>query len=120
MVYDHDGQNQKTVMVRDANSQLSFEKKGVYRLVNVCSRVRMRHEQADGFCQVKDAHCPRTIDDKEATFEIDFKPRPSVDVLASENLVRDGGVYRHQGLCAGQEDQVALRFTGEVPPQEYR
>ena len=27
--------------------------------------------------------------------------------------MRDGDIYRHKGLCAGQEDQVAVRFNGQ-------
>ena len=62
--------------------------------------------------QVKDSHCPGTIMEEDAMFEVDFKPRPAVQLLKTASVVLDGGVYQHKGLCAGEEDQVALRFNG--------
>ncbi len=61
---------------------------------------------------MKDSHCPGIISEEEATFEVDFKPRPAVQLLETSSAVREGDAYRHKGLCAGEEDQVALRFNG--------
>ncbi len=63
--------------------------------------------------QVKDAHCPGTIFENDATFAIDFRPRPAVKLVETGSVSLGGEVYRHKGLCAGEEDQVALRFHGE-------
>lgn len=65
--------------------------------------------------QVKDSHCPGTVPEEDATFQVDFKPRPAVDMIQSSSVSRQGDVYRHKGLCAGEEDQVALRFNGQSP-----
>ncbi len=48
----------------------------------------------------------------ESTFEVDFKPRPKVELVQTVSIKKDQKVYRHQGFCAGEEDQVALRFDG--------
>ncbi|ORY24076.1 hypothetical protein BCR39DRAFT_548028 [Naematelia encephala] len=96
--YSLDNKAEKKITVRDANAQLSFEDKGAYRLT-----------------KVKDAHCAGTVHDVASTFEVNFKPRPTVHVQTSELVRLDGSTYRHAGLCAGEEDQVALRFEGQAP-----
>jgi nucleoporin POM152 len=63
--------------------------------------------------QVKDLHCPGTVLTDDATFEVDFKARPKVFLQETAGIVKHHGIYRHKGLCAGEEDQVVLRFEGE-------
>ncbi|WWD16439.1 hypothetical protein CI109_100865 [Kwoniella shandongensis] len=92
------GNTEKKITVRDPNNHLSFSDKGIYRLV-----------------KVKDAQCEGDIFTADSTFEIDFKPRPIVTLQELGAISRQGSGYKHKGLCAGQEDQAALRFTGQAP-----
>lgn len=65
--------------------------------------------------KVRDAHCPGVVLD-DATYEVDFKPRPKVQVGASASAVaRGSGVSRETEFCAGQEDSVPFTFTGAFP-----
>ncbi|WVN90719.1 uncharacterized protein L203_105961 [Cryptococcus depauperatus CBS 7841] len=101
VTYSLNGQ-ETTLTVRDPNSQLSLKDMGVYRLVNV-----------------KDAHCAGRILSADFTFEIAYKPRPKMSLQESEMVSHVGtgpdNLYRHKDLCAGQEEQIALKFTGQGP-----
>ena len=37
-----------------------------------------------------------------------------MNLQQSPSVGNDAGTYRHKGLCAGEEDQVALRFDGRL------
>ncbi|KAK8861645.1 hypothetical protein IAR55_002468 [Kwoniella newhampshirensis] len=89
---------EKKITVRDPNNHLSFSDKGVYRLV-----------------KVKDAQCEGDVSAADSTFEIDFKPRPIVTLQEIGSISHGANGYKHKGLCAGQEDQAALRFVGQAP-----
>ncbi|KIR32535.1 hypothetical protein I352_04960 [Cryptococcus deuterogattii MMRL2647] len=96
------GGKEFTISVRDPNSELSLKDKGLYRLV-----------------KIKDSHCPGTVLSGDSGFEVDFKARPVVSLqtsgLISHVGTGPGNVYQHRGLCAGQEDQAALKFGGQAP-----
>lgn len=81
------------MVMRDPNNHLSFDSKGVYRLT-----------------RVKDAHCAGDILHIADVFEVDFKPRPTVNLVEDKAMIRQGV---HRGFCAGEEDNVALRFKGK-------
>jgi nucleoporin POM152 len=68
---------------------------------------------------VKDAICPGVVLESSSTFEVDFKPRPQVALVQSSAIKQTGGVHRHKGLCAGEEDQVGFRFKGGSPPHVW-
>ncbi|WVQ78800.1 hypothetical protein IAT38_000891 [Cryptococcus sp. DSM 104549] len=97
VTYTLDGK-EKTITVKDPNSPLTLREKGIYRLT-----------------KVKDAQCAGEISPSSYTFEIDYKPRPSVDLQELGPISRPGKTFKHAGLCAGQEDQAAVRFTGQPP-----
>ena len=80
------------VTMRDPNNALTLEKKGMYKLE-----------------EIKDAHCPGTILE-EATYEIDYTPRPTVRLSADE-ASNDAG--ERSEVCAGEEKQVTVDFTGQ-------
>lgn len=94
--YSLNGGKGKKVTLRDANNHLTLKDTGVYRLL-----------------RVGDANCPGVVA-ADDTFEIAFKPRPKVEFVTSSSLEARGKVYRHKGFCTGGEDQVALRFHGEL------
>ncbi|WWC68542.1 uncharacterized protein I206_102471 [Kwoniella pini CBS 10737] len=98
LTYSVNGKDRK-ITVRDPNNHLSFSDKGVYKLV-----------------KIKDAHCEGDILTSDSTFEIDFKPRPVVSLQQTSGItLASPNSYTHKGLCAGQEQQVALKFTGQAP-----
>lgn len=68
------------------------------------------HRTSADVAQVKDAHCGGDVLSAADVFEVDFKPRPDVGLMENNAIVRRG---THRGLCAGEEDQVALRFKGK-------
>ncbi|KAL7424677.1 hypothetical protein Q5752_000361 [Cryptotrichosporon argae] len=97
ITYEINGQPfARPITVRRPNQTLRFAREGTYRLTSV-----------------KDAHCEGTVEGGD--FVIRFKPRPEVALVPHPDVVEAAGVYRHRGLCAGEEDQVALRFTGRLP-----
>ncbi|KAK4690061.1 hypothetical protein P7C73_g21, partial [Tremellales sp. Uapishka_1] len=102
VTYTRDDRAEKTVKLRDANNHLTFSEKGVYRLTGI-----------------KDSSCRGDVVSSESTYEIQYKPRPSVAIVESASLRNQNGVYKHVGLCSGEEDQVALKFDGQ-PPFEVR
>lgn len=67
--------------------------------------------------QVNDAHCPGSILDADSTFEVAFKPRPEVHIQPAASLRQTGRDFQHKGLCAEEEDQVAIKFKGDFPIQ---
>ncbi|WVW80225.1 hypothetical protein I302_102203 [Kwoniella bestiolae CBS 10118] len=98
LTYSINGKERK-ITVRDPNNHLSFSDKGVYKLV-----------------KIKDAHCEGDISSSDSTFEIDFKPRPVVSLQQTPGITLSSpNAFKHKGLCAGQEQQVALKFTGQAP-----
>lgn len=64
--------------------------------------------------EVNDAHCPGSILDSDSTFEVAFQPRPEVHIQPGVSLVQNGKDFKHKGLCAEEEDQVAFKFKGEL------
>ncbi|WRT65773.1 uncharacterized protein IL334_002722 [Kwoniella shivajii] len=98
LTYTVNGKDRK-VTIRDPNNHLSFSEKGVYQLV-----------------KIKDAHCEGDISSTDSTFEIHFKPRPVVSLQQTPGVsVVSPNAFKHKDLCAGQEQQVALRFSGQAP-----
>ncbi|OCF56504.1 hypothetical protein L486_05354 [Kwoniella mangroviensis CBS 10435] len=98
LTYSVNGKDRK-ITVRDPNNHLSFSDKGVYKLV-----------------KIKDAHCEGDISTNDSTFEIDFKPRPVVSLQQTPGIsLSSPNSFKHKNLCAGQEQQVALKFTGQAP-----
>jgi hypothetical protein len=66
--------------------------------------------------QVRDHHCSGNVLD-ESTYEIDFKPRPSAQLVSSEDVEQIGSsLIKKTSFCAGEQDQVALYFDGEYTP----
>ncbi len=62
-----------------------------------------------------DKHCPGSIVDSADTILVKAVARPAV-TLDSENLEIISGrksSYRRNKVCAGDEDQVLLHFTGQ-------
>lgn len=96
VAYSLNGKAHDKVQVHQANSQLRFAARGSYQLTSV-----------------RDTHCPGTVDDK--VYAIDFKPRPSASLVETTTVKRDGTQYRHVGMCAGEDDAVAVQFTGTSP-----
>ncbi|ODN74022.1 hypothetical protein L202_07501 [Cryptococcus amylolentus CBS 6039] len=97
VVYEVDGKQQK-VTLNDPNAAIQLKSEGIHKLV-----------------KVNDATCPGEILDPSSTFTISYLPRPSLAILPSSALVPAKKSWNHQGLCAGQEDQVGLTFEGQAP-----
>ncbi|WWC88087.1 uncharacterized protein L201_002991 [Kwoniella dendrophila CBS 6074] len=98
LTYSINGKEKK-ITVRDPNNHLSFSDRGIYKIV-----------------KIKDAHCEGDISSTDDTFDIDFKPRPSVSLQQTPGVsLSSPNSFKHKGLCAGQEQQVALKFTGQTP-----
>lgn len=98
VTYALDGKNQKPIRLNNHNSALRFSHKGRYTLAAVSDRY------CSGQTEVGD-------------YQIDFKPRPSAHLAESAMVKKEGNVYRHVGLCAGERDAVGIRFDGASPFQ---
>ena len=64
--------------------------------------------------QVKDAHCPGTVLDED-WYLVEYKPRPQVSIAGASEEEKNRGMARRTEFCAGDEDQIALSFSGEAP-----
>jgi hypothetical protein len=73
----------------------------------------LQYRKDELMLQVNDAHCPGSILDADSTFEVAFKPRPEVHIQPATSLRQTGRDFQHKGLCAEEEDQVAIKFKGE-------
>lgn len=98
VTYSLNGKDQKPIKLQNSNAPLRFSNKGQYHLTSV-----------------RDRYCPGETDNSD--YAIEFKPRPSAYLVESAYVRKDGNVYRHKGLCAGERDAVGVRFVGASPFQ---
>ncbi|TFK56721.1 hypothetical protein OE88DRAFT_1742463 [Heliocybe sulcata] len=91
-----------TVTSRNPNDELSVSNKGVYELL-----------------EVHDAQCPGTVPSEEATYQVNWVPRPSAR-LASETEARYesyNNSYILPPVCERVDDHVDLDLIGRPPFQ---
>ena len=64
---------------------------------------------------VRDAHCPGTVDVSGQRFSLSWIPRPSLEISESPLVKYSRGTHVKKEVCEGDEDVTELSFTGTAP-----
>ncbi|TDL28053.1 hypothetical protein BD410DRAFT_782006 [Rickenella mellea] len=91
-----------TSIVNTLNDHLRVREKGLYELL-----------------EVEDSQCPGSVVENEATFVVDWIPRPIAKLWPGTEVLYESsnGSYIRAPVCEGQEDHVDLELTGRPPFQ---
>ena len=84
--------------LRDSNDHLEVTAKGTYEIVDV-----------------RDAHCPGTVDTSGHRFSVSWVPRPSIEISESPLVKYTRGTHVRKEVCEGDEDVTEILFTGTAP-----
>ena len=84
--------------LRDSNDHIEAIAEGTYEIVDV-----------------RDAHCPGTVDMSGHQFSVSWIPRPSIEITESPLVKFSSGKYVKKEVCEGDEDVTDISFTGTAP-----
>ena len=98
---DSPGTTHKTHFSR-ANDFLETKAQGTYEL----------HD-------VRDNSCPGTIEKNARTFEVEWIPRPTIQLIESSSLERSKDRYVKNAVCEGDQDAMEVSLHG-TPPFDVR
>ncbi len=84
--------------LRDSNDHIEAIAEGTYEIVDV-----------------RDAHCPGTVDMSGHQFSVSWIPRPSIEISESPLVKFSRGKYVKKEVCEGDEDVMDISFTGTAP-----
>lgn len=88
----------EVIQIHDQNAKLSVKAAGSYRLLNV-----------------RDSFCPGYVDEKHATFDIRWFPRPSFSIPVETANYTAKKTYVRQEICEGDEDTFDIGIFGAPP-----
>ena len=84
--------------LRNSNDHIEATTEGTYELV-----------------EVRDAHCPGTIEMSSNQFSVSWIPRPSIAITESPLVQVSKGTHVRKEVCEGDEDATEISFTGTAP-----
>ena len=84
--------------LHDSNDYIEATAEGTYEIVDV-----------------RDAHCPGTVDMSSHQFSVSWIPRPSIEITESPLVKYNRGTYVKKEVCEGDEDVTEISFTGTAP-----
>ncbi|KAL9076399.1 MAG: hypothetical protein Q9161_001115 [Pseudevernia consocians] len=84
--------------LRDSNDHIEATAEGIYEIVDV-----------------RDAHCPGTVDISGQRFGVSWIPRPSIEIPESPLVKLTRGTHVKKEVCEGDEDVTDVSFTGTAP-----
>lgn len=84
--------------LRDSNDYIEATAEGTYEIVDV-----------------RDVHCPGTVDMTSNQFSISWIPRPSITITESPLVRYIKGMHVKKEVCKGDEDVTEISFTGTAP-----
>lgn len=84
--------------LRDSNGYIEATAEGTYEIVDV-----------------RDAHCPGTVDMSGNRFSVSWIPRPSIEISESPLVKYTRGTYVKKEVCEGDQDVTEISFTGTAP-----
>lgn len=87
-----------TKEIKQPNGFLMVKTRGVYELLDI-----------------KDAHCPGTVEPAGSTFQVEWFPRPEISIVETESVSMTGGVYMKQEVCEGDIDGFEVNLQGSPP-----
>ena len=85
-------------MLRDSNDYIEATTEGTYEIVDI-----------------RDAHCPGTVDMSSSRFSVSWIPRPSIAITESPLVRYISGTHKKKEVCEGDEDVTEISFTGTAP-----
>ena len=86
------------VEVKYTNDIVKVHKRGLYEIM-----------------EVRDSHCPGSVDPLASTFAVDWIPRPGLKFAESAALVFDTEKYFKREVCEGDVDAVEVNIHGKSP-----
>ena len=84
--------------LHDSNDHIEATAEGTYEIVDV-----------------RDAHCPGTIEMSGRRFSVSWIPRPSIEILKSPLVEFIRGTHVRKEVCQGDEDVTDISFAGTAP-----
>ena len=84
--------------LRDSNDHIEATAEGTYEIVDV-----------------RDSHCPGTVDMSSHRFSVSWIPRPSIGITESPRIRYSRGTHVKKEVCEGDEDSTEISFTGTAP-----
>ncbi len=84
--------------LRESNDYVDATAQGTYEIVDI-----------------RDAHCPGTVDMSGHRFSVSWIPRPSIEIAESPLVKYTQGMYVKKEVCEGDEDVTEVSFTGTAP-----
>lgn len=84
--------------LRDSNDYIEATAEGTYEIIDV-----------------RDAHCPGTVDMSSHRFSVLWIPRPSIEIPESPQITYTRGTHLRKAVCEGDEDVTEISFTGTAP-----
>ena len=85
-------------MLHDSNDHIEVTAEGTYEIVDV-----------------RDAHCPGSIDMSGHRFSVSWIPRPSIEIVKSPLVKFVRGTHVKKEVCQGDEDVTDISFAGTAP-----
>lgn len=79
------------------NSLLNIREEGIYEIISV-----------------QDHMCPGTVDSSANIFGVSWIPRPKIIALDGQSVEGTSDYYK-QAVCEGDEDSLAVKFSGSPP-----
>ncbi|KAL6721098.1 hypothetical protein ACLMJK_000198 [Lecanora helva] len=103
-----DTEQSRSIDLRNNNDQIDVVSEGTYEIIDV-----------------QDASCPGSVDPAAKQFSVNWIPRPSLYVVDSPLIHREGHTYVKREVCEGDEDSTEISFEGTAPfdseyEQSYR
>ncbi|WPG97377.1 Hypothetical protein R9X50_00015200 [Acrodontium crateriforme] len=98
VTYLENSGNQRVIKVHKPNDEIAIDGAGLYELVDV-----------------RDAHCPGSIDEGAKDFQVNWLGRPELRIPPSALLERKGEVLVKNEVCEGDDDAVEVLFKGAPP-----
>ena len=92
----HEGSFDKTF--RNTNDELGVESQATYVIE-----------------AVKDSTCPGLLEPNARYFEVQWVPRPTLQVVQSSSIEKSGPSLSKLAVCEGDQDSTDITFTGNSP-----
>jgi len=90
-----DPERKQTTIIRQPNDRIEVSRDGTYEILSV-----------------KDRQCPGLVDENANKFEVQWIPRPRMQIAETSYKVQQGDRYMKHDICEGDEDLAELHFHG--------
>lgn len=87
---------ERIAVARSSNDFLEVNERGTFEILDV-----------------RDDKCPGQVDPKLSTFEVDWFPRPELNLVQTDGFSQNGDVFTKQDVCEGDIDGFEVALKGE-------